>query len=116
MNLYLAQIELNDDAKALAFSHAVDQWMTFLMDRKAIASWRMLRRKLNLASDECFDFLIEIEVNDLAQLDAAFRVVGSQDDDAERLHTAVHQMIGKSRFGLYRPFPDAERAERMAIF
>ena len=116
MNLYLAQINLADDAKALAFAHAVDQWMSFLKERGAIASWRMLRRKLNLASDNCSDFLIEIEVNDLAQLDAAFRIVGTHDDDAERLHTAVHQMIRTAQFGLYRPFPDAERAERMAIF
>ena len=116
MNLYLAQINLHDDAKALAFAHAVDQWMSFLKDRQVIANWRMLRRKLNLASDNCADFLIEIEVENLAQLDAAFRVIGTHDDEAERLYHSVHQMIRTAQFGLYRPFPDSERAERMAIF
>jgi hypothetical protein len=32
----------------------------------------MLRRKLNLASENHSDFLLEIEVNDLAQLDFPF--------------------------------------------
>lgn len=116
MNLYMAQIDIRDDAKALAFAHAVDQWMSFLQSRGVVMSWRMMRRKLNLASDDCRDFLIEIEVSDLAQLDQAFRVVGSHDDEAARLHTSVHQMIATARFGLYRPFPDPERAERMALF
>lgn len=117
MNLYMAQVDLQDDAKALAFAHAVDQWLSYLQAKGSIRSWRMMRRKLNLAADACRDFLIEIEVADLAQLDQAFRVVGGvNDDEADRLHNNVHQMIGQSHFGLYRPFPDSERAERMAIF
>ncbi len=116
MNLYVAQIDIRDDAKALAFAHAVDQWMNYLSERGVINEWRMLRRKLNLASDSCHDFLIEIEVEDMTQLDRAFRVIGTHDDEAERLYNAVHQMIGTAIFGLYRPFPDPERAERMALF
>lgn len=116
MNLYLAEIDLKDDAKALAFAHAVDQWLTYLKSRNAIRSWRMMRRKLDLAHSESTDFRIEIEVDDLKQLDSAFRIVGAQDDEAERLHNAVSQMVGRKKFGLYRPFPDPERAERMAIF
>jgi len=27
----------------------------------------------------------------------------------------VHQMVGEVDVALYRPFPDAERAERMAL-
>ncbi len=115
MNLYCVQIDLLDHQKALSFAHAVDQWLGYLRDKGTISDWRMCRRKLNLASDCYKDFLIEIEVDDLAQLDRAFRLIGSDDEVAEKLHNTVHQMIGEATYGLYRPFPDSERAERMAI-
>lgn len=116
MNLYHCSIDLKDGTKALAFAHAVEQWLNFLKERGTINSWRMMRRKLNLASDRCRDFLIEIEVDDLSQLDRAFHLIGEDDQDAERLHAPVSQMIANADFGLYRPFPDPARAERMAIF
>ncbi|MEM8752269.1 MAG: DUF6614 family protein [Pseudomonadota bacterium] len=115
MNLYHCFIDLKDDAKALAFAHALDQWMARLKGEGAILSWRLLRRKLNLSTEDHSDFLLEIEVEDMAMLDKAFRLTGRHDDDVERLHGQVHAMIAKARFGLYRPYPDPERAERMAL-
>lgn len=115
MNLYTCSIDLKDDAKALAFAHAVSEWMGFLKTNGTIADWRLLRRKLNLASDAHRDFLLEIEVEDLSQLDRAFRLSGRSDEDVTALYRAVHTLIAHSEFGLYRPFPDPERAERMAL-
>jgi hypothetical protein len=116
MNLYHCMIDLKDDAKALAFAQALDHWMEHLKSKGVIERWRLMRRKLNLASDAHRDFLLEVEVKDLAQLDQAFRLVGSDKDEAvERLHRQVHLMVAKSDFGLYRPFPDTERAERMGL-
>ncbi len=115
MNLYCARIDLKDDAKALAFAKAAEDWLNFLQGRGVIGQWRLLRRKLNLSSDAFRDFLLEIEVADLAQLDSAFRLTGQQNEEVEALYTAVHTLIGASDFALYRPFPDPERAERMAI-
>ena len=115
MNLYCATIDLKDDAKALAFAKAVGEWMTFLAAKGVIQIWRLLRRKLNLAAD-CFrDFLLEIEVENLSQLDEAFRLTGRQDEDITTLHHNVHMLIANADFALYRPFPDLERAERMAL-
>ncbi|MFK7754419.1 MAG: DUF6614 family protein [Sedimentitalea sp.] len=115
MNLYTCQIDLKDDAKALAFAKAVDDWMSYLKTKGVIGHWRLLRRKLNLSAG-CFrDFVLEIEVEDLAQLDSAFRLTGQHDEDIATLHRAVNTLISKSDFGLYRPFPDPERAERMAL-
>jgi len=116
LNLYHCSIDLKDDAKALAFAHAVQAWLDYLADQGTLISWRMMRQKLNLASGACRDFLIEIEVEDMAQLDALFRQASTRDDAAERLYTAVHQMVGAAEFGLYRPYPDPTRAERVAIF
>lgn len=115
MNLYTCSIDLKDDAKALAFCNALDQWMTYLQGEGGVRSWRLLRRKLNLASDAHRDFLLEIEVDDLTQLDQAFRISGRQDEQIEALHRAVSTLIAEADFALYRPFPDPERAERMAL-
>ena len=117
MNLYHCSIDLKDDAKAVAFSAAVDAWMSHLQANNAIQSWRLCRRKLGFGAPHARDFLLEIEVEDLAQLDRAFRFSGSNDSDehVERLYTTAHQMVGAVDTALYRPFPDPERAERMAL-
>ena len=115
MNLYHCQIDIKQDAKALAFSHALGVWMNHLKSNGSITEWRLMRRKLNLASDGHRDFLLEIEVEDLTQLDSAFRLSGSQDEDIAQMHRAVHDLIQSADFGLYRSFPDPERSERMAL-
>ena len=115
MNLYTCSIDLKDDAKALAFAHAISEWMDFLQARGTIGNWRLLRRKLNLASDSHRDFILHIEVENLAQLDRAFQLSGSLDEHISMLYRSVHTLIKTEEFGLYRRFPDPERAERMAL-
>lgn len=115
MNLYHCSIDLKDGTKALAFANAVELWMDYLKERGKIKDWRLLRRKLGLAADSCRDFLLEVEVEDLAQLDQAFRTLEEKDEEVERLYFNVNALIANSEIGLYRPFPDPERAERMAL-
>lgn len=115
MNLYTCFIDLKNEAKALSFAMAVEAWMKHLQDNGAIEGWELYRRKLNLASSTHRDFMLEIAVKDLSQLDLAFRSLGKMDDEVERLYLAVHDQILSADFGLYRPFPDPERAERMAL-
>lgn len=115
MNLYSCQIDLKQEAKALVFAQALGEWMDHLQSHGTILGWRLLRRKLNLASDNQRDFLLEVEVEDLSQLDRAFRLSGSHDEKVAELHRAVHVLIAQADFGLYRPFPDPERSERMAL-
>lgn len=115
MNLYHCSIDLKDGTKALAFANAVELWMDYLKQRGKVQNWRLLRRKLGLAADSCRDFLLEVEVKDLAQLDQAFRALEEKDEEVERLYTNVHALIADTEIGLYRPFPDPNRAERMAL-
>lgn len=115
MNLYCCMITLKDEAKALLFAKALDDWMAHLQSAGVISDWRLLRRKLNLAADAYRDFLLEIEVEGLAQLDDAFRLTGTHDDDVAEKHRAVNDLIATAEFALYRPYPDMERAERMAL-
>ena len=115
MNLYHCSIDLRENAKAVAFSVAVEAWMGLLQSHGVIQSWRLCRRKLGFGAPKARDFLLEIELEDLSQLDRAFRFTGSKDEDVERLYGTVHCMVGDIDVALYRPFPDIERAERMAL-
>lgn len=115
MNLYTCSIDLKNDARALVFAKACEDWMSHLKDMGVIQNWTLYRRKLNLSSDRHRDFLLQIEVKDMAQLDQAFRTLGKHDDHIDALYRAVHEQILQADFGLYRPFPDSERAERMAL-
>ena len=115
MNLYHCSVDLRDDAKALAFALAVEAWMEHLKGNGVIEAWRLCRRKLGFGAPRARDFLLEIEVRGMAQLDEAFRFTASSDEVVERLYTTVHQMVGEVDVALYRPFPDPERAERMAL-
>ncbi|WP_299023533.1 DUF6614 family protein [uncultured Sulfitobacter sp.] len=115
MNLYHCSIDLKDDSKALAFAAAVEAWMGHLQSSAVIQSWRLCRRKLGFGAPQSRDFLLEIEVENMTQLDEAFRFTASSGEGVERLYTTVHQMVGTVDVALYRPFPDPERAERMAL-
>lgn len=115
MNLYCCTIDLKDDAKALAYAHALDEWMGLLKKRGVILDWQLYRRKLNLADGLFRDFMLQIAVTDLAQLDAAFHVSGEDDDAVASRYRAVHSLVKHVDFGLYRPFPDPERVERMGL-
>ena len=115
MNLYHVMLDLKDDAKALSFAHALEQWLNYLKQAGKIGEWRLMRRKLNLASDHARDFLLEIEVERLSQLDEAFQHVSRHSDEVEALYYPVHQMIRSADYSLYRPFPDEDRAERVAL-
>lgn len=115
MNLYHVMFDLKDDAKATSFAHALDQWMALLSERGVIRGWRLLRRKLSLSSGQHRDFMLEVEVSDMAELDRAFRLIAAHDDEVEKRYAPVHAMVAESEAGLYRPFPDPERAERVAF-
>ncbi|AOZ69611.1 hypothetical protein LPB142_10030 [Rhodobacter xanthinilyticus] len=115
MNLYHCMIELKSDAKALAFASALEQWMSELSARGLIGNWRLMRRKLGLAGSSHSDFLLEIEVASMSALDQAFRTVGQLPEGMTRHYDLMHAMIASAEMGLYRPFPDPERRERIAL-
>jgi len=116
MNLYHCMISLKSDAKALAFASAADHWLSGLVDRGLIADWRLYRRKFGLASSRHSDVLLLIEVKDMAQLENAFRTLseGAEGTDQKR-YDLLHDMISDVDIGLYRPYPDADNRERVAL-
>lgn len=115
MNLYHCLIELKSEARALPFAAAVESWMAYLKAQGLVSGWRLLRRKLGLASGGHTDFLLEIELPDLAALDTAFSALAAADEAAARRYDQMHQMIAEVRVGLYRPYPDPAQRERIAL-
>lgn len=115
MTSYLCMIDLKSDARALAFAAALEGWLTLLRDEGRVEDWRLMRRKLNLAGDDFSDFLLEVKVRDLAQLDAAFRYLGRADEDARVRYDRMNQHIARVRYALFRDFPDPERVERLTL-
>lgn len=115
MNLYHCMIDLKDSAHPVVFAMAVADWMDHLQAQGHVTGWRLMRRKLNLASDRHSDFLLEVEVQGLAGLDDLFHYVCSRSEQVEELYAPVHQMVAAVSYGLYRPFPDPERVERAAL-
>lgn len=115
MNLYHCMIELRSGAKALAFAAAAEAWMGHLEAQGMIRSWRLMRRKFGLASAGHADFILEVEVDGLSQLDEAFAALAQGDDAVERRYDQFHQMIAKAEVGLYRPYPDPTQRERIAL-
>ena len=116
MNLYHAMIDLKNDAQALAFAAAAEKWLGSLKNRGLIAEWRLFRRKLGLGSAQHGDLMLEIEVESFAQLDKVFRELAqSPDDDLSKLYERMHDMIGHADIALYRPYPDPEHREHVAL-
>lgn len=115
MTQYLCLIDLKSDARALAFAAALEAWLDLLRREGRIEGWRLMRRKLNLAGDDFGDFLLEITLADMAQLDAAFRFLGRGGDEAVQRYDQMNQHVARVRYALYRPFPDPERVERLAL-
>lgn len=116
MNLYHCMIELKSDARALAFASAAEHWLGGLRTRGLIGDWRLFRRKFGLASGRHSDFLLLIEIEDMAALESAFRALALSGDDADRRHyDLVHEMIATVDIGLYRPYPDPGQRERIAL-
>nr|WP_216654728.1 DUF6614 family protein [Pseudogemmobacter hezensis] len=115
VNLYHCLIELRPEARALSFAAAVAAWMEHLRNKGLVSEWRLLRRKLGLASGAHTDFLLEIELPGLAGLDNAFAGLAATDEEALRRYDQMHGMIAHADVGLYRPWPDPAQRERIAL-
>ena len=109
MDLYHVWCNLVPGTSDLEFCTAVDRYLEALRAEGRISSHRVTRRKLGLGPRELGEFHIVVEVEDLAQLDRAFREVSTRSGPIEALHHAVNERACDVTFALYRDFPDAHR-------
>ena len=110
MDCYLASFSLKDGVKDSDFVQDLEAYMAYLRERELIRSHRLMRRKLGLAPRPLGDFLLLLEVEDMAQLERAFQHVGSREGEVEGRHFAVNAKVRDLFFALYRDFPDSVRA------
>jgi hypothetical protein len=116
MNVYQIWCNLKPGIRDTEFVERVDRYLGRLRDEGRIEGHRVLRAKLGLRPDALREFLITIEVRDLAQLDAAFEAVASRTDPIEGLHHAVNAHVSDVMFALYRDFPDPVRVHGQERF
>lgn len=109
MDVYNIWCDLKSGRKDTEFCADVDRYLAHLRDRGTIRGHRIMRRKLGLGPGSLGEFHIMIEVEDLAQLEAAFQHVGTRAGEVEGLHFAVNSAVENTIFALYRDFPDKFR-------
>jgi len=109
MDIYHGFFDLKSGQSDVEFADDLAQFMEHLKREEKIVSWRLMRRKLGLGPDGLGEFHIMIEVENLAQLDAAFGMVSERAGDVEKKHASVNQQVAGIKFALYRDFPDSHR-------
>lgn len=109
MILYHAFFTLKPGVGDLEFSESLSRYMAYLESQSMIAGWRLSRRMLGLGPKEMGEFHAVIELESLAQFDAAFGEVSTRAEPAESFHHAVNSKVDKVTFALYRDFPDPWR-------
>ncbi|WP_306253831.1 DUF6614 family protein [Parvularcula sp. IMCC14364] len=115
MNLYHCMIELKSADRSLAFAAATEAWLGHLENEQLILGWRLFRRKFGLASGEHTDFILEIELEGMASLENTFAALSGIGEEHTRRYEQMHSMIESVQTGLYRPYPDPEQRERIAL-
>lgn len=109
MDIYHIWCNLKDDVSDTGFADEVNSFLGHLREQGQIQGFRVTRRKLGLGPRELPEFHIAVEIEDMAQLDAAFGRVAERTDPVESLHHAVNSKVRDVLFALYRDFPDAAR-------
>ena len=109
MDIYNIWCDLKPGVRDTDFAADVDGYLSHLVTAGEIAGFRLMRRKLGLGQTGSGEFHIMVEVENLAQLDAAFTTVSERADPVESLHHAVNSKVDRVQFSLYRDFPDPHR-------
>lgn len=110
MNYYQMWVNLKDSRKDVEFCANVHAYLGHLQGLKKIEGYRITRRKFGFGPEGLGEFNITVWTRDLAQLDEAFGVVATRAGEVERLHHPVYSMVTDFKSGLWRDFPDPERA------
>lgn len=109
MDVYHAWCDLKPGVSDTAFADGVTRYLDHLKESGLIRAWRLMRRKLGLGPQGLGEFHLMIEVENLAQLDAAFTEVAGRREPTEGFHFGVNSLVHNAVFALYRDFPDAFR-------
>jgi len=109
MDLYQVYFDLRPGVRDTTLVEGLERYLGHLREQGLIAGWRLTRAKLGFGLKGHGDWMLTIEVRDLAQLEAAFQQVAGRRDPVEGLHFGVNSLVANPVFALYRDFPDSVR-------
>ena len=110
MDHYHIWCDLKPGVKDLDLASSIDGLLGNLQGKGLLAGWTLSRRKLGFGPDALGEWHVDIRCKDLAQLDAAFNHMTPRTGEMERIHAMVWSKVENFKAGLYREFPDANRA------
>lgn len=109
MDTYHIWFNLKDGVDDASFCEHLATFLAHLVDEGAIQGHRLQRRKLGFGPPELGEFHLMMDVEDLEQLDRAFRLITPRTGETEKRHAAVWSRVTDFRAGLFRDYPDPER-------
>lgn len=115
MNTYHCMVALKDTESTHGFSVASEAWFEYLCAEDLIKSWRIMRRKLPLATGDTTDFIIEVEVVCTDSLERTFPEPGNPDTPTPAFYQRVHAMIDQMHIGPSRPYLEYEEREAVLL-
>ncbi len=106
MNLYNIWFDLKPETEEADFASSLARFLNHMREQNTISSWRMSRCKLGFRPNELPEFHVIIETKNLEQLDRAFQLAISNQNETDRLHFDVNSKVTNLKFALYRDWPD----------
>ncbi len=116
MDHYHIWFNLKPGIKDIDFSKNLDAYLGKLKQDGNIVDFQLSKRKLGFGPSELGEYHLDIQVEDMAQLDAAFFAASERTAPIEPLHFAVNQYVTDFKAALYRNFPDPHRKEGEELF
>lgn len=110
MNVYAIWFDLADGREDLNLYNAIAAYLGHFQDQGLIESWTLERRKFGFGPENLGEFQLRILAKDLDSLDKVFSQAATRYGDVERLHAEVYKRVKGFKSGLFRTFPDPERA------
>lgn len=110
MDHYHIWVDLKPGVKDLDLASGIEGLLGNLKGKGLLEGFSLQRRKLGFGPDALGEWHVDIVTKDLAQLDAAFNHMTPRTGEMERLHAMVWSKVENYKAGLYRDFPDANRA------
>jgi hypothetical protein len=91
MNYYHTWCNLKNSSKDLEFCRVLEEYLGHLKSHGLIERYTLSRRNFGFGPPSLGEFHVVIEMNNLAQMDAAFGFVAKRTGETETRHHAVYR-------------------------
>ena len=107
-DIYHIWCEPKEGVTAVDFSKKINTFLSELVTKGVLKSFRITRMKLGFRSMDLPDFHIMMECENMTQLDKAMSLVGRRTGELEGHHVAMNSLVNTDTIehALYRDYPD----------